>query len=122
MALGGALGSALRFVVSGLVHGVFPFALFPWGTLVVNALGCLAIGFLAGLAEIRSVLGPEARVFVLIGILGGFTTFSTFAYETFALAQDSDFFKASFNIIAQVVLGLGFAWLGYGLARVLGGA
>lgn len=71
---GGFIGSALRYTVSGLVHRVIPFAGFPYGTLVVNLLGCLAIGLLAGLAESRQVIGPELRVFLFLGLLGGFTT------------------------------------------------
>jgi CrcB protein len=117
--LGGFFGSALRFAVSGLAHRMLPSTAFPVGTLTVNVLGCLAIGLLAGLAEVRQMLGPEARLFLLFGVLGGFTTFSTFAYETFVLAQGSDHLRAAGNLVAQVVLGLAAAWVGYELARHL---
>jgi fluoride exporter len=84
---GGFLGAILRYAVGGWVHDMLNNASFPYGTLIVNAIGCLLIGFLSGLAESRSVFGPQARLFIFIGILGGFTTFSSFAYETFSLAR-----------------------------------
>lgn len=116
---GGFLGSILRFAVSGYVHRVFPFQEFPAGTLAVNLLGCLAIGFLGGLVEIRQALTPEHRLFLMIGVLGGFTTFSSFAFETFALAQDSEMLKATGNVMAQCVLGFIAVWIGYVGARCI---
>jgi CrcB protein len=110
--VGGFLGSAARFLLSGFVHRLLP-PTFPYGTLVVNLSGCLAIGYLGGLLQFRSLLGPSQRLFLLIGFLGGFTTFSSFAYETLTLAQGSEFLKAAFNIAAHVMLGLTAAWLGY---------
>lgn len=110
---GGFLGSVARFLVSGLIHRLFPFTTFPYGTLVVNLLGCLVIGFFAGLMEMRQVFDPSQRAFVLIGILGGFTTFSTFAYETLGLLHAAEYGRSLFNIAAHVVLGLGAAWVGY---------
>jgi CrcB protein len=117
--VGGFLGSSARFIISGWVHRIVPFGLFPYGTFVVNVLGCLAIGFLMGLTELRQVLGPSQRVFLLIGVLGGFTTFSTFAYETLGLAQDSEFMKAIANVAVHVIFGFGAAWFGYVGARYL---
>lgn len=110
--LGGFCGSVARFLLSGLVHRLLPPA-FPYGTLVVNVLGCLAIGYFGGLVQVRSLLGPSQRLFLLIGVLGGFTTFSTFAYETLGLAQSSEFLKAAVNVLTHVMLGLTVAWLGY---------
>lgn len=115
--LGGFIGSAGRYLIGGWVHGFMPLTSFPVGTLVVNVSGCFLIGLLGGLVEARQLLGPDLRVFLLIGVLGGFTTFSSFAHETLALTRDAEFSHAVVNIAAQVTLGLGAAWLGYGWVR-----
>lgn len=112
---GGFLGALARYGLSGLVHRQVPLAMFPYGTLVVNLLGCLVIGVVAGLVESRQLFGPEFRAFALIGILGGFTTFSTFGYETFAMIRDSEYLRAATNVGLHVVLGLTLVWLGYAL-------
>ena len=112
---GGFLGALARYGLSGLVHRQVPLATFPYGTLVVNLLGCFIIGVLAGLAESRQLFGPESRTFVLIGILGAFTTFSTFGYETFAMLRDDEYLQAAANIGMHVILGLALVWLGYAL-------
>jgi CrcB protein len=116
--LGGFVGSALRFLATGWVHR-FAGSRFPWGTLGVNVVGCLLLGLLAGLAEMRQVLGPGERVFLMIGVLGGFTTFSTFAWETVMLAQGGQGPRALANVAAHVVLGLAAAAAGYVGARYL---
>lgn len=112
---GGFLGALARYGLSGLVHRQTPLATFPYGTLVVNLVGCLAIGVVAGLVESRQLFGPEFRAFALIGILGGFTTFSTFGYETFAMIRDSEYVRAGANVGIHVLLGLTLVWLGYAL-------
>ena len=94
-----------------------PLTTFPVGTLVVNVSGCFLIGLLGGLVESRQMFGPDLRVFLLIGVLGGFTTFSSFAYETLALARDAEFARALLNIAAQLLLGLGAAWFGFAWLR-----
>ncbi len=116
---GGFVGSALRFVVSGWVQRLVASGGFPYGTLTVNVLGCLLIGLLGGLAEYRQVLDPAQRLFLMIGVLGGFTTFSTFAYESLSLMQDAELFKVALNILLQVVLGFVAAFIGYIGARFL---
>jgi len=116
---GGFLGAAARFAASGAVHRRLPDATFPWGTLLVNLVGCLAIGFLGGLLELRQLFGPSARLFLFIGVLGGFTTYSSFAFETLGLAHAADFSRAALNVVVHVVLGLSLAWLGYVLAQQL---
>ena len=116
---GGFIGAILRYAVGGWVHNILDNAWFPYGTLVVNVVGCLLIGLLAGLADNRSLFGAEIRLFLFIGILGGFTTFSSFAYETFALARDSQNLAAAINVFAQLLLGLAGVWLGNALARLI---
>ena len=115
---GGFLGSVLRYGLSGLVHRLAPFATFPYGTLAVNVTGCLAIGVLGGLTESRQLLGPDLRLFLFLGLLGGFTTFSTFGYETLALLRDSEQLRAATNVLMQVFAGLSAVWLGYSLSRM----
>ncbi len=116
---GGFVGSALRFVVSGWVQRLAATSVIPYGTLAVNILGCLALGFLGGIAEYRQMLEPGQRLFLMVGILGGFTTFSTFAFESVSLLQDAEVARALVNTLAQVVLGFGAAFAGFILARIL---
>lgn len=113
---GGFLGALARYGLGGLVHRLLPGATFPYGTLAVNLLGCLLIGVMTGLADSRQLFRPEVRAFALIGILGGFTTFSTFGYETVAMLRDGSSVRAAANVGVHVVLGLGLVWLGYGIA------
>jgi CrcB protein len=112
---GGFAGSLFRYVLGGAVHRHFPMATFPYGTLFVNLLGCALIGALVGLADSRQLFSPELRAFGFIGLLGGFTTYSTFGYETFAMARDGDYIRAASNVGLHVVLGLALVWLAYGL-------
>ena len=112
---GGFVGALARYGLSGLVHRQLPLTTFPYGTLVVNLLGCLVIGVLTGLAESRQLFGPEIRMFALVGVLGGFTTFSTFAYETFAMFRDDEYVRGCANVGVQVILGLALVWVGYAL-------
>jgi CrcB protein len=116
---GGFLGAILRYLVGGWVHGILDNVSFPYGALVVNAAGCLVIGFLSGLAESRSVFSPEARLFLFIGVLGGFTTLSSFAYETFSRARDNENLAAMMNVFGQLSLGLAGVWFGNALARLM---
>jgi len=118
IAVGGALGSVSRYALSTTVQRLTsPF--FPYGTFVVNVLGCLVFGIIMGAARERFVLGPPQRAFLLIGILGGFTTFSTFTYETFALLQDGEFVRALANAGGQLICGLVALWAGYAAIAAL---
>ncbi len=113
---GGFVGTLLRYGVGGVVQRQLPLATFPYGTLAVNLLGCFLIGALAGLIDHRQVFSPETRAFALIGLLGGFTTYSTFGYETFAMLRDAEHLRAGVNVALHVILGIGCVWLGYALA------
>ena len=115
---GGFVGAALRYAVSGLVHRAIPFSGFPYGTLVVNLVGCLTIGLLTGLAESRQVMGPELRIFLFIGLLGGFTTFSTFAYEGVELIHHGEFAKVLASVMVHVLVGFLAVWFGHAIASV----
>lgn len=112
VALGGAFGSVLRYLLAAWTQSISRSIDFPYGTLAVNLIGCFVIGFLAELAESRGVFTPESRVFVFIGILGGFTTFSSFGNETINLLRDGESFNALANVGANVIVGLILVWLG----------
>jgi len=112
--LGSALGGVARYGCSGLAARYIGVA-FPWGTLIVNVSGCLVIGFLATLASAdgRLLLSPDARAFLMIGVCGGFTTFSAFSIETLNLARDGEWLWAGANVILSVVLCLLAVWFGH---------
>jgi CrcB protein len=114
--LGGFLGSILRYIVSGAVHHWHKGIGFPYGTLVVNLIGCLLIGLLSQMAETRGMIGPQARMFLFIGVLGSFTTFSTFGNETLNLVFDRNGILALANVGLHIFAGLGAVWLGRILA------
>jgi CrcB protein len=116
VAIGGAIGSVSRSLFSTFVLRVTG-SLLPVGTFAVNVVGCVAFGAIVGAAEHRFVLTPETRAFLLVGILGGFTTFSSYTFETFTLMQDGQFAAAAFNIAGQVVAGLLGFWVAYVIAR-----
>jgi len=124
VAAGGALGSVARWWMAGWVQRrvaptVGALALFPLGTLAVNLAGCFLIGFAATLLQERLTVAPELRLLVLVGVLGGFTTFSTFGYETAELVRDGNLALAAANAFGSVALGLAGVWLGTALGRAL---
>jgi CrcB protein len=104
VALGGALGALARYGISGWVYDRIG-ENFPWGTLVVNLVGCLALGLVVRWLQVSAV-APEVRPFLTIGVLGAFTTFSTFSYETVALLQEGQWLRAGLYMGGSVVLGL----------------
>ena len=114
IALGSALGGVARYACSGLAAKVLG-ASFPWGTLLVNVSGSLAIGFIATLAspDGRVFLPGDSRAFMLIGVLGGYTTFSSFSLETLNLARDGEWLWAAANVVLSVLACLAAVWLGY---------
>jgi len=117
--LGGFLGAILRYSIGGYVQDWSGSVTFPYGTLAVNLLGCFTIGFLSYLANIRGALSPETRTFLIIGFLGSFTTFSTFANESTGLFLDGELPVALLNIAAHVTFGVFAVWLGRTLAFVM---
>jgi CrcB protein len=119
---GGFLGSMARYLLSGWIQRITQDSWFPYGTMSVNLLGCLIIGVLAGLAESRGILTPYSRAFLLVGMLGGFTTFSSFSYETATLFNGGRALAAIANVALQVVLGIALTWLSYNLVQKIGGA
>jgi CrcB protein len=118
--IGGFIGAVLRYLTSGLVQRMANGHPFPYGTLAVNVIGCLVIGLLAGLAESRGIFTAESRALVFVGVLGAFTTFSTFGYETTTFLQDGQTLSALTNIGVQLTFGLAAVWAGAMLARLVG--
>ena len=113
---GGAVGSVLRYAVQGAAQRLTDSG-FPAGTLAVNVIGCLTIGFLAAMFSGPMLVREEYRVGLTVGVLGGFTTFSAFGLETFLLANDGEFRLALANIMASCMLGMAAVWLGYRAAQ-----
>ena len=114
---GGLLGAVLRYLVATWVQGVFGGGGFPYGTLAVNAAGCLVIGLVAGYAEARQPLGAQAQAFLVIGVLGGFTTFSAFGIDTVRLLRDGAYLAGAANVFLQVAVGLAAVAAGLRLAQ-----
>jgi CrcB protein len=118
--IGSGLGGVLRWLISGVIASRFK-EVFPWGTLVVNITGSFIIGFFA------SVTGPDGRwmakdnfrVFFMAGICGGYTTFSSFSWQTLTLAQNGQWFRAGANVVASVISCLVAVWLGHVIAAAI---
>jgi CrcB protein len=117
--IGGFIGSVLRYLVSGWVQQFSNSLDFPYGTLAVNLIGCFVIGFLGELAEARGLLASETRLLVFIGLLGGFTTFSSFGNDTLNLARSGQMFNALANVAVNIMFGLLLVWLGRTLAYLV---
>ena len=115
---GGFVGSVFRYLLGSWVHSLIGDSSFPFGTLVINVLGCLIIGILAGISDFRQVFTSEVRAFLLIGLLGGFTTFSAFSYETITLLRDGEMVAGLANVMAQVAAGLAAVWIGYRISQL----
>ena len=117
VAAGGAIGAALRHAINTAVQARWTAGGFPLGIMFVNVLGCFAIGALAGMAAASRVhIGETARTFLVVGVLGGFTTFSAYSLDTLSLARAGQPGLAAVNAVGQVVVGLVAVWTGFALA------
>ena len=116
--LAGLIGTLCRYWLSGLVARQYG-ETFPWGTLVVNVVGCFLAGSLFYLMEERFLVSPTLRTVILIGLLGGFTTFSSFGLQTFTLLREGEFALAALNVTLSNFLGLLMLWAGYSLVKAL---
>ncbi|MBI5141716.1 MAG: fluoride efflux transporter CrcB [Nitrospirae bacterium] len=116
--LGGGLGAMARYGLSGLIHR-YSGAEFPLGTMIINILGSIMIGLVMSMSERYMAITPNIRVFLTIGIMGGFTTFSSFSYETMALLQGGQLVAASVNVAGSVVCCIAGAWAGILLGRII---
>ncbi len=116
IAAGGAVGALLRFWTSNVVHALLGRG-FPYGTLSVNVIGSLAMGFMYVMFLERMAVAPEVRAALLVGLLGAFTTFSTFSIETLNLIEQADYTKALLNIVISVVGCVIAAWIGLKIGR-----
>lgn len=118
IALGGAVGAVLRFLATNGVHRLLGKD-FPYGTLLVNVLGSLLMGFLFIMLVERELVSELWRSAILIGLIGAFTTFSTFSFETLTLMESGEWLKAGLNIVLNVTVCIVATWLGFSLARQL---
>jgi CrcB protein len=117
LAVAGALGTLARYGLGGLVQRLHQ-SVFPWGTLVVNSLGCFLFGVVWALAEERLLISGETRVILLVGFMGGFTTFSSYAYETGAMLRDAEWTLAAGNLLAHNLVGIACFFVGAALGRL----
>ena len=113
---GGFLGSILRYLSVEIIGRLMGGKMMWIATFSVNSVGCLVIGFLGGLAMTTSYISPSIRLFILVGLLGGFTTYSTFGYEAQSLVRERELVIAALYVGAHLVVGIGFAWFGFSLA------
>lgn len=117
IAVAGLLGTLLRYWLSGFVARQYG-ETFPWGTMAVNLIGCLLTGTMFFLTETRVIVHPTVRMVILIGLLGGFTTFSAYGLQTFSLLRDGELGLAILNVVTSNTLGLVMVWVGYLVAKV----
>lgn len=115
--LGGFVGSVLRYLSREFIHKFFATPYIPYGTLSVNFIGCLMVGFLIAMDENKSFLSENVVMFLLIGVLGGYTTFSTFGYETFLFFQEEEYRKAFLNMFLNLTLSIAGVFAGYFVSR-----
>ena len=115
--VGGFVGSVMRYLVGVWFQSMSGNSWIPYGTLTVNVTGCFLIGLFAGLAQTRLFLGDGTWALVVVGLLGGFTTFSSFGYETIAMVREGHLLAAAGNVSLQVAVGLTAVWIGFSIAH-----
>lgn len=118
VAIGGGMGATARYLVSNWAAARFG-ADFPYGTLIVNVVGCFIIGAFMAVTTERLIVSPYWRLFVTVGFVGGLTTFSSFSYETLQLLQGADVMRAFYNVGLNVLVGFFATWLGMSAARLI---
>jgi len=118
VAVGGGIGATTRYLVSAWAAEKFG-TNFPYGTLIVNVIGCFFIGVFMTLATERLIVSPYWRLLVTVGFVGGLTTFSSYSYETFKLLEDADITLALYNLLGNVLIGFFATWLGISAARLI---
>jgi CrcB protein len=116
--IGGSAGTVARYLLGGFVYSVFG-ASFPYGTMVINLLGCLLIGFLSTMAQEKFLLGSNVRVMLMLGFCGAFTTFSTLILETNNLVRDGEMMRAFANLFISIIAGLILFRIGVLIAEIL---
>jgi len=117
--VGGAFGTGLRYFLSVFIYSKVKEPTFPYANLVINVSGSFVIGVLAELFEARVLVSPLTRVALFTGVLGGYTTFSSFAFETVSLLRDGELWLATLNVSLSILLGLVAVWLGIRLVQLL---
>lgn len=117
--LGGAIGAIIRYFIGNFIQVQSDLEHFPIGILLVNIIGCFLIGFLNTIFENRLIINEEIRMLIFVGILGGFTTFSTFGLDTFHLIKNGMMHFALLNVAMSVIFGLSAVWLGHFLAKLI---
>ena len=110
--IGGFIGATLRYLVGNLIQNLLDNPEFPYGTLLVNLIGCLIIGFVIAISETQDNISQEIQIFLTVGVLGGFTTFSAFGIDTVNFIRNGDLHLGAINIVLQLTLGILAAWLG----------
>jgi len=116
--IGGFFGSMSRYATVVWVKHLFKADLFPWGTLVVNAIGCLVLGYLSGLAFHKNLLSSNVQLMIMVGFLGGYTTFSTFGADTVNLFRTQHHVTGFLYVLAQLVLGFTLSWGGFAASKI----
>ena len=116
--IGGVSGTLARYLFSGFIYRIFG-TTFPYGTLAVNLSGCLIVGFLASLSEKKFLLDPNARILLMVGFCGAFTTFSTFILETSNLLRDGETVRAFWNVMGCVAIGFVLFRIGFWIGEII---